>query len=147
MRRFVNGEEVDLESDPSVISLLPDRLAVRTAHGSHTAVAVRNGDTVQVSFLGHVFTIEKTQGARSAHVHASTGEIRAPMPGQIVDVFVAEGQAVSNGDKLLVLEAMKTHQSLTAPFAGKVAQLPFGKGAQVAEGDLLAHIEPSTESV
>lgn len=144
MRRFVNGEEVDLGApDLSIISVLPDRLAVRTAHGLRTAVAVRTGDTVHVSFLGHLFTIEKSLGTRATHRQTSSGEIRAPMPGLIVEVFVEEGQWVSGGEKILVLEAMKTHQSFVAPFDGKVVKLVLAKGTQVAEGDVLAIIEPA----
>jgi len=141
MKRFVNGSEVELESpEGTEVSVLSDRLAVRSATGMDTAVAVRTGDSIQVSFRGHIFLIEKARTRGKAHGAASSGEIRAPMPGLIVDVFVREGQAVSLGDKLLVLEAMKTHQAFSAPFDGEVAKLAATKGAQVADGDLLVLI-------
>lgn len=64
------------------------------------------------------------------------------MPGSIVEVRAAEGQAVERGDKLVILEAMKTQQSFEAPFAGTVTSLPVSAGDQVVEGQLLALVEP-----
>ena len=64
------------------------------------------------------------------------------MPGQIVDVLVTEGESVANGQKILVLEAMKTQQAFTAPFAGLVASVAVRSGDQVTEGQILAVVKP-----
>jgi 3-methylcrotonyl-CoA carboxylase alpha subunit len=56
-------------------------------------------------------------------------------------VDVSEGQSVTKGQKLLVLEAMKMEQALTAPFDGVVAMLSAVNGSQVAESVMLAKIE------
>ena len=69
------------------------------------------------------------------------GAILSPMPGRIVSVDVAEGDTVTKGQKLLVLEAMKMEQALTAPFDGVVTALSAVAGGQVAEGVTLAKIE------
>ncbi len=137
MKRFVNGVEADLTAGEVDITTLPDRLIVRTPEGSFSAVAVRDGDRILVSFRGKTYTIEKALRTR-AKGGPTTGEMRAPMPGAIVDVLVAEGDTVDLGDKILVLEAMKTQQAFTAPFAGTVSQLKVTKGQQVGDGDLLA---------
>jgi 3-methylcrotonyl-CoA carboxylase alpha subunit len=71
----------------------------------------------------------------------SDGAIVAPMPGRIVSVDVAEGATVTAGQKLLVLEAMKMEQALTAPFAGTIAELRAEPGAQVSEGTILVRVE------
>jgi 3-methylcrotonyl-CoA carboxylase alpha subunit len=63
------------------------------------------------------------------------------MPGQIVDVLVAAGDTVSKGQKLIVLEAMKTQQPFNAPFDGTVITLNAVKGAQVKDGELLVVVE------
>ncbi|MDF8333657.1 acetyl/propionyl/methylcrotonyl-CoA carboxylase subunit alpha [Novosphingobium cyanobacteriorum] len=72
---------------------------------------------------------------------ASNGAILAPMPGKVISVDVAAGQAVTKGQKLLVLEAMKMEHALTAPFDGTVAELTVEAGAQVQVDALLARVE------
>ncbi len=69
------------------------------------------------------------------------GSILSPMPGRIISVFVKEGQTVTKGERLLVLEAMKMEQSLTAPFDGTVTELRASDGMQVVEGALLVRME------
>jgi 3-methylcrotonyl-CoA carboxylase alpha subunit len=71
----------------------------------------------------------------------SDGAILAPMPGRVIAVLVESGQAVTKGQRMLVLEAMKMEQALLAPFDGVVAALKVSEGAQVPEGTMLARIE------
>jgi biotin carboxyl carrier protein len=59
------------------------------------------------------------------------------MPGTILDVKVVPGQAVKGGDILLVLEAMKMENEITAPGDGTVDTVQVTKGASVSAGDLL----------
>jgi 3-methylcrotonyl-CoA carboxylase alpha subunit len=73
---------------------------------------------------------------------AATGAILAPMPGRIIAVDVTPGDAVTKGQKLVTLEAMKMEHSLTAPFDGIVTELHATTGAQVQVEALLARIEP-----
>ncbi|MFT3966479.1 MAG: acetyl/propionyl/methylcrotonyl-CoA carboxylase subunit alpha [Sphingobium sp.] len=72
---------------------------------------------------------------------AGDGVILSPMPGRIIAVEVAAGDAVAKGQKLLTLEAMKMEHTLTAPFDGIVAELNATAGAQVQVEALLARIE------
>jgi 3-methylcrotonyl-CoA carboxylase alpha subunit len=73
---------------------------------------------------------------------ASDGAILSPMPGRIIAVAVQAGEAVTKGQKLVTLEAMKMEHSLTAPFDGTVAELHASEGAQVSEGAALVRIAP-----
>jgi biotin carboxyl carrier protein len=57
------------------------------------------------------------------------------MPGTVLDVKVAPGQAVNTGDTLLILEAMKMENEIIAPQAGTVDAILAAKGAQVNAGD------------
>ncbi|MEQ1538357.1 MAG: acetyl/propionyl/methylcrotonyl-CoA carboxylase subunit alpha [Sphingorhabdus sp.] len=85
------------------------------------------------------YTLDRHEGG---HVGAaSDGSILSPMPGRIISVDVSEGQAVTKGQKLLTLEAMKMEHSLTAPFDGVVAELNATAGAQVQVEALLVQIE------
>lgn len=145
MKRLVNGQEVELAA-PEGVEIVPleDRFVVKSPEGAFSALAVQVGDVVHVSYRGHVYKIEKATHAAKAHSAAASGEMRAPMPGQIVDVIATEGAQVKKGDKILVLEAMKTQQAFNAPFDGVVKQLRAEKGKQVAEGELLALVEESS---
>ena len=66
---------------------------------------------------------------------AVAGEaVTAPMPGNILKVNVTAGQAVKEGDLLLVLEAMKMENEIFAPKTGTVAQVLVSKGSTVDTG-------------
>ena len=60
--------------------------------------------------------------------------VTAPMPGNILKVAVTAGQAVKEGDLLVVLEAMKMENEIMAPKAGTVAQVLVSKGSTVDTG-------------
>jgi 3-methylcrotonyl-CoA carboxylase alpha subunit len=139
MKRYVNGAEIELAPSENVqITALHDRLMVRTPEGTNSALAVRVGDSVHVSYKGHVYVVEKSRGRLAGHGAVGTGELHAPMPGQIVEVLVSNGDTVKKGDKIIVLEAMKTQQVLSAPFDGVVSNLTIERGQQVSDGQLLA---------
>jgi 3-methylcrotonyl-CoA carboxylase alpha subunit len=69
------------------------------------------------------------------------GEVHAPMPGAVLDVFVTAGQTVVKGDKLLILGAMKIEHTLKAPKDGVVRMVRAAAGDQVADKALLVEIE------
>jgi len=146
LRRYINGEEIDLDPHAARISKLPDRMIVHTEEGSYSAVAIRSGDKVHVSYKGRIYTVDSTRPRTKSGGVGGNGELRAPMPGQIVDVLIAEGESVTKGQKVLVLEAMKTQQPFTAPFDGTVAKLNVKKGQQVGDGEVLAMLKPQTDS-
>jgi propionyl-CoA carboxylase alpha chain len=74
----------------------------------------------------------------------ASGSLLAPMPGTVVAVKVEPGAAVSAGDAVLVLEAMKMQHTVTAPHDGTVTEINVEPGAQVASGEVLAVVEEST---
>ena len=79
--------------------------------------------------------------APAAAAVTSAGEaVNAPMPGTILKVNVAQGQAVKAGTVLCVLEAMKMENEIMAPKDGTVAQVVVSKGASVNTGDALVVI-------
>ncbi|NVD45736.1 acetyl-CoA carboxylase biotin carboxylase subunit [Qipengyuania atrilutea] len=93
--------------------------------------------------LSHYFAAEPR--VEGGHASAADGAIIAPMPGKVIAVDVAEGDSVTAGQRLLVLEAMKMEHALTAPFDGTVTELNASEGGQVQVETVLAVVEPNNE--
>jgi len=68
-------------------------------------------------------------------------EIKAPMPGLILEINIEEGQQVKQGDSLLVLEAMKMENTITAPSGATIKSVAIEKGQSVAKNELLVEME------
>ena len=82
-----------------------------------------------------VATPAAAPAAAAAPVVTGAGEtVDAPMPGNILKVNVTAGQAVKEGDLLVVLEAMKMENEIFAPKTGTVAQVLVQKGSTVDTG-------------
>lgn len=84
-----------------------------------------------------------TVGVSTSSPAATSGEpgaVPSPLAGKIVSVQVTKGQAVKQGDQLLILEAMKMNTYLYAPQDGTVAEILVAVGDAVAEGQTLVRI-------
>lgn len=68
--------------------------------------------------------------------------LKAPMPGLVIGVPVAEDQLVEKGQILLILESMKMQNELRAPFAGKIARLRVKTGDSVQQKEILLNLVP-----
>ena len=68
------------------------------------------------------------------------GNIKAPLPGTILQIFVKEGDVVKSGDKLLIMEAMKMENNISADKEGKITAVKVKQGDSVLEGDVLVEI-------
>jgi biotin carboxyl carrier protein len=142
MKYTVNGQGWEPSRDDSAeVVRLSDRLFVRSKDGDATALVVRSAGKTYVSYRGRTYKIERAGRARHSGATDGGGEARAPMPGQIVEVGVSEGDNVQLGDRLMVLEAMKMQQPIVAPIGGTVRTVHVAKGDQVAEGQVLALVE------
>jgi biotin carboxyl carrier protein len=89
-------------------------------------------------------TVEAAPSAAPAVAAPVTGageSVDSPMPGNILKVNVAAGQAVKQGDVLLILEAMKMENEIMAPKSGTVTQVLVSKGATVETGAPLVFIQ------
>ncbi len=89
--------------------------------------------------------MEIVAGAGRAGGGASDGVVLSPMPGHILSVAVAEGDFVTRGTALLVMEAMKMEMTLTAPIDGVVTGLTVKPGERVAEGVVLLRLGRAPE--
>ncbi|MGB2714541.1 MAG: biotin/lipoyl-containing protein [Vicinamibacterales bacterium] len=109
-----------------------------TAAGASGGVVVTyDGRTTEVTLNGR-----RSQRAAEtpAHTHGDQS-VTAPMPGRVLRVLVAAGDAVSAGQGLVVVEAMKMENELRAPRAGRVKDVSVSAGASVDAGRVLVVIE------
>jgi len=129
--------DTPLLSEPVTLTLADGTLARTTRWPGH--VTVFDGAT------GHCFGLPDPL-ARTEDEAASTGSLRAPMPGIVTILRVATGESVCKGQPLLVLEAMKMEHTITAPHDGIIAEI-IDSGSQVGEGTVLARFaeQPAKE--
>lgn len=131
--------EMALVGDGQTFSLLVDGK-------SYDVVADVQREEVLLHMLGERFVVH-VEDEREHAAHAVAGhkhgkrELRAAMPGIVVEVKAAEGDTVAEGQTLVVLEAMKMQNPLAAETAGKVVRVLCKQGEAVAAGALLMEME------
>ena len=79
--------------------------------------------------------------AAAPSVPAGAEKFTAPMPGTVLAVKVAVGQAVKKGETVVLLEAMKMENEIPAPRDGVIASIAVNKGASVQSRDLLLSLK------
>ncbi|KEO92202.1 methylcrotonoyl-CoA carboxylase [Erythrobacter longus] len=104
---------------------------------------VKDGDVRTFFEDGAAFRITSDREDGTGSASAADGAILAPMPGKVIAVDVAEGDQVTAGQRLMVLEAMKMEHALTAPFDGTVTGLEASQGGQVQVEAVLCVVEPA----
>jgi acetyl-CoA/propionyl-CoA carboxylase, biotin carboxylase, biotin carboxyl carrier protein len=110
---------------------------------THRYTCARGSGVVWLGRDGHAWALHEVDAARRAgSAVAGAGPVRAPMPGTVTVVDVAEGQQVSAGTRLLVLEAMKMEHVLTAPIDGVVRELHVCPGGTVKRDAVLLVVAP-----
>ena len=142
----VNGEPLGARivvyaASPDTVDLEVD--GIRRAYSVHRVTA---GSRTSVFVDGPDGSSSLTEVPRFAGPTAADrgGSLLAPMPGLVVRVLAEAGAAVTAGQPLVVLEAMKMEHEVTAPAAGIVTELRAAAGQQVEAGQVLAVVETGT---
>lgn len=141
----VNGERREFDfrpfGDSSLYSVITDNI-------SHDLLVEERDGQYEVLMTGHLFTVdvqdERAQllATRRAGPQVDSGEIsiKAPMPGLVVAVPVQEGQDVSAGQTVIVLESMKMQNELKSPRDGVVQRISVAEGQSVEQNKVLVTI-------
>ncbi len=166
MRYHVTVDDLtfDVEIDAEGVSVDGDRMEARAPEpasrdlysflvdgASHRVLAERAGPGEwDLQLRGRRFRVdvadERTKAMREMGLAGSRGNgpepVRAPMPGLVVTVEVEEGELVDAGSALLVVEAMKMENSLTAPVRGRVGVIHVVAGQTVEKDEVLMDMLP-----
>jgi acetyl-CoA/propionyl-CoA carboxylase, biotin carboxylase, biotin carboxyl carrier protein len=135
------GEPVEVDVPAADVALVhrigPGRFEI---DGRGQWLLARDGDTAWIGHNGYAWPVRLMSAATDADAHAD-GELRAPMPGQVLLVPASVGDAVSTGDPVVVLESMKMELVLAAPIDGAVVEVTVAPGDKVAVDQPLARVE------
>lgn len=98
---------------------------------------------VNIDGVDHIVEIQEERNQFNKNEFSShiPKNIEAPLPGEVLSIEVTVGQIVSSGTKLLVLEAMKMENIITAETDGKITSILVSKGDKVEAGQELIKIE------
>ena len=95
-----------------------------------------NGNQFSIKIADQYDQLVEKMGL-SAVVSSKVKDIKAPMPGLVLDINVSAGQEVNKGDKLVILEAMKMENVIKSEGEGVVKEIHVEKGATVDKGQML----------
>ncbi|WP_316770825.1 acetyl-CoA carboxylase biotin carboxyl carrier protein subunit [Pedobacter frigiditerrae] len=139
-----NGEEVILDT----INLNENTSSILYNNGSYnielvslnkeekTATIKVNGNIYSLAIQDQFDQLLKQLGMDNL-VASKILQIKAPMPGLVLNVLVAEGAEIKKGDNLLVLEAMKMENMIKSPTDGTIKKITITKGDKVEKNELL----------
>jgi biotin carboxyl carrier protein len=105
--------------------------------GEEIVVTSRHGSTR----LSVVDSARRTTRGGQKREHKGPAQIKAQMPGRIVNVLVKAGDEVKEGQGVVIVEAMKMENEVKTPKAGKVAEVKVAAGQTVEKGALMVVIE------
>jgi 3-methylcrotonyl-CoA carboxylase alpha subunit len=145
-RRVVAPIVVDGQNAQTAVSYGKDgmNVSVEGAEPAADARAFAAGDDAFVLRRGRQTRVRfKDVSESTAKAGAGDGNVKAPMHGKVLELFVRAGEPVAAGQRVAVLEAMKMEHTLRAPFAGTVAEVAAAVGTQVVEGARIMLIERS----
>jgi propionyl-CoA carboxylase alpha chain len=126
----------------AVVSQSPDEVVFEVDGDKMTFSVDRVESTRYVDCPSGPLVLEEVPRFVVPAVEETPGSLHAPMPGRVAKVEVSVGDAVEEGQTLVVLEAMKMEHTLRSPWAGTVTLVNADPGEQVAADTILVVVEP-----
>jgi 3-methylcrotonyl-CoA carboxylase alpha subunit len=136
----------DGEKTTALAEFGPTGLSVSVVGHAPAGIAVPDKEAIYVLNRGRQTRVTTRDLALDHAGDAdSTGVVHAPMHGKVLAVLVDKGAAVTRGQRVAIIEAMKMEHALTAPLDGTVAEVSVSPDTQVDEGAAVLRIEPAQE--
>jgi len=137
----INGNKYEV-----VVGDIKDNIAILTVNGETYTVEMEKQPEPEkkkpvIKAAATAATPTEESGSANKAAVNKANAVKAPLPGVITDILVAEGDEVKAGDTVVVLEAMKMANNLTAEKDGKVTAICVKIGESVMEDDALIVIE------
>ncbi len=140
----LDGEQMELIGVSSSADSRPNRMIIQDNGVEKVVFCAKVDSKWWLHHDGAVSVFEVVEpGASSSN--NNEGELTAPMPGKVLEVLVPEGAKVTEGQPLMVLEAMKMEHRILADFQGTVSAIHYAAGDQVDAGSVLLDLEPENE--
>jgi biotin carboxyl carrier protein len=141
---LVNGERHEVD----FLALGPSLYSVIIEHFSHEVVVEERDNQIEVLMRGRLYSghvmDERAQlmASRRGGFEPESGEmvIKAPMPGLVLEITVAEGESVTKGQTVVILESMKMQNELKVPRDGVVQEIAVEPGQSVEQNKVLVTI-------
>ncbi len=142
---YVSGNKINsslVELRPNVYSLLLNGVShlIHIGNGSDHTLTI-DGKTITAQIVNERSKLIQLH-RQQTESQKITNELRALMPGAIMKIMVQEGDPVTLGQGLIILEAMKMENELQSPCTGSVTQIHVNEGETVAPDTLLIEFAP-----
>lgn len=121
-----------------------DTLFMNYNNQTYKCIIAKEGDMRYIYYNGNAFKMKRIEKTALADEDDSARDniVKSPMPGKVLKVLVKEGESVSKGQHMMILEAMKMENVLEAPFDGEIVAINCQEGDQVMQGVVLIELEP-----
>jgi glutaconyl-CoA decarboxylase len=132
----VDGKEYDID----LVQLGRRRVTAETVRAAAVPAPVPTTAAAPVAPSAPAAAAPKPAAPKHPPAGKGEGGIVAPMPGLVIAIKTREGDTVTAGQALLVMEAMKMENAITTPYSGTVAKIYVREGDTIGEGDLLIEV-------
>jgi biotin carboxyl carrier protein len=152
MKHLLNARVDDTHEFEFTQDQIQDLDAQKTSGGAYHLLVNHKSVTskiIESDFLNRTYTVKINSNLYKVEISNGLSlsalkvinDVKAPMPGMILDIMVSEGQEVKEGDNLLVLEAMKMENTILAPRDAVIKSISIAKGKTVTKNEVLIEME------
>jgi len=138
----------DADPQPAVLTVTDSGDHIIQLGEQRTRLDIRvKGEMAYIQAFGQTFELRIVNPVEQAgrSLKGGRNKARAPMPGVVVDIHVAEGEQILKGQSMMTIESMKILTAIQAPRNGNVGKIHFAPGEPFEKGAILVTLSPQEE--